>query len=62
MNRKNHRIGVGMKILTFLLLATVISSNLFHLPTYDETSQGTVIVMAMMVFTLSTVFSEAQSK
>ncbi len=49
-------------VLAMVLLISVITSNFFHLPMYDETGKSIVMTEAAMFFTLSTVFGEVKSK
>ncbi len=60
--KANHWLRRTFLVVAMLLLISVITSNFFHLPMYDETGRSTVIVMAMMIFSLSTVFEETKSK
>ncbi len=56
MNRKNRWIVIGMNVLALLMLASVITGHLFHLPVYDGTGEVTMIVMACSLTSLSTFF------
>ncbi len=49
-------------VLAMALLISVITSNFFYFPMYDEAGKSMVMAEAAMFFTLSTVFGEAKSK
>lgn len=60
--RSNRWLRRTFLVVAMLLLISVITSNFFHLPAYDESNKSMVIAEAMMFFILSTVFSDAKSK
>jgi hypothetical protein len=48
--------------MAILMLASVITGRLFHFPNYDQTGESTMMVMAFMWMTISTLYWSEKSE
>ncbi len=62
MKVSNLWIVIALNSLALLMLISVITSQLFHLPVYDDTLQTTLIVLACGLTSLSACYGVKQTK